>query len=349
MVGIDTSQKTTATSGRLDREGLDARQGGDSRRRISIIVPVYDEEENIRPLYQRIRETADGLGDPWELVFVDDGSRDQSLQIMQSLSFSDPRVKVAKLRRNYGQTAALAAGFDIAEGDVLIPLDADLQNDPADIPPLLAKLDEGYDIVSGWRKNRKDPFFSKSLPSWISNRLASAFSGVHLHDYGCTLKAYRRDIIEELNLYGEFHRFIPALASDVGARVAEIEVTHHARRFGRTKYGPGRILRGFLDLVTLKLLLAYQNRPMQLFGRLGLFSLGLGAASGIATLAMKVFIDADITGNPFLYTAILGLITGVQFIGLGFLGEMHTRTYYESQGKRIYAIHKDSRPARNAP
>jgi glycosyltransferase involved in cell wall biosynthesis len=305
---------------------------------LSVVIPVYNEEENIPDLYRKTREVLDSLGSSWELIFVDDGSRDNSLECMRVISYADPRVKVIKLRRNYGQTAALSAGFDHAQGEIIITMDADLQNDPADIPRLLDKLDEGYDIVSGWRKARKDAALTRIVPSLLANRLISLLSGVPLHDFGCTLKAYRKEIINYIRLYGDSHRFIPALATAAGARIAELEVQHHPRKFGRSKYGISRTLRVTLDLITMKLLLAYWNRPMWAFGGLGFLLMGLGAACALVVVLMRLIADFDMTGNPLLYMAILALISGTQLIGLGFLGELNIRTYYESQGKTTYII-----------
>lgn len=305
---------------------------------ISVVVPVYDEEESVSELYERVKAVLEQLGRTWELIFVDDGSQDRSPELLDAISFSDPHVKVVKLRRNFGQTAALSAGIDHAQGSVIIPMDADLQNDPADIPRLLFKLEEGYDIVSGWRKSRKDSFISRNLPSFLANKLASWVSGVRLHDYGCTLKAYRREVLERIHLYGELHRFIPALASSVGARIAEIEVTHHPRKFGKSKYGFTRTFRVIVDLITLKLLLAYYSRPMRVFGGVGFLILGLGGLSGIATILMKLFLGMDMTGNPLLFVTILAIIGSIQLIGLGFLGEINMRTYYEVQRKPIYIV-----------
>lgn len=304
---------------------------------ISVIAPVYNEEESIVGLYAKVKAAMEELGAPWELILVDDGSQDRSAQLMDSLSCNDFHVKTVKLRRNFGQTAALSAGIDQAQGDVIIPIDADLQNDPEDIAVLLAKMDEGYDVVSGWRKCRKDPL-SKRIPSFFANKLASWLTGVHLHDYGCTLKAYRREVLQGIHLYGELHRFIPALASSLGAKVGEVEVNHHPRLFGKSKYGLTRTLKVVLDLLTLKLLLAYYNRPMRIFGGMGLLCLALGWVSAIITVMMKLLADFNMTGNPFLFITILAVLSGVQLIGMGFLGELNMRTYYESQRKPIYVI-----------
>ena len=305
---------------------------------ISVITPVYNEEENLPLLFQRLLAVLEELEYTWELIFVDDGSQDGSFDVLKTICRREPRVKVVKLRRNFGQTSALAAGFDYARGDVLVTLDSDLQNDPADIPRLLMKLDEGYDIVSGWRKARTDPLISKRLPSMLSNKLASWVTGVPLHDNGCTLRAYRREVIDEIHLYGDLHRFIPALASSIGARMTEIEVKHHPREYGKSNYGITRIVRGMLDLITLKLLLDYMTRPMRIFGSLGLLTMGAGALFGVATLAMKALMGADVTGNPLLYLGILFVIVGVQFVGLGFVGELTMRTYHETQQKPTYVV-----------
>ena len=305
---------------------------------ISVVIPVYDEEENLLSLYQGIERVFEELDEPWELVFVDDGSSDASFARLKSICHRDSHVKVIRFRRNFGQTSALAAGFDYARGDVIVTMDADLQNDPGDIPRLLSKLDDGYDIVSGWRRARKDKFLAKRLPSLISNRIASWITGVELHDYGCSLKAYRHEIVENIHLYSDFHRFLPALASAVGARVAEVEVTHKARENGKSKYGPGRIVRGLLDLITLKLLISYSTRPMQIFGGLGLLAAAAAGLSGIATLIMKIVMGMNITGNPLLYFTILLCLAALQFISLGFIGELTTRTYHESQRKPTYVV-----------
>jgi glycosyltransferase involved in cell wall biosynthesis len=308
--------------------------------RISVVIPVYNEEENIPGLYGRVKEILETLPCEWELVLVDDGSKDNSFALMCAISRNDPKVKVVKLRRNYGQTAALSAGFDQAEGEVIITLDADLQNDPADIPRLLAKLDEGYDIVSGWRKTRKDPKITRILPSFFANKLISFLTGVRLHDNGCTLKAYRGEILKNIRLYGEFHRFIPALATSAGAQIAELEVNHHPRKFGKSKYGLTRIMRVVLDLITLKLLLAFHTRPMWIFGGVGFLMLGFGALCAFSVIIMKLLINMDITGNPLLYITLFSIISGTQLIGLGFLGEINIRTYYEAQGKTPYIIQR---------
>ncbi len=304
--------------------------------RLSVIIPVYNEEESLPALYA---EVVAGLGVlDWELILVDDGSRDGSWPLMAGLAADDGRVRAIRLRRNFGQTAAMAAGFDAARGDVVVPLDADLQNDPADIPRLLAKLAEGYDVVSGWRKERKDKLLLRRLPSLIANGLISRMTGVHLHDYGCTLKAYRRDVLQQVNLYGELHRFVPALASMVGARVTELPVHHRPRLAGVSKYGIDRTLRVILDLITVKFLLKYATRPMQLFGKWGAAAFAGGAICGATTLYMKLFEGLAMNRNPLLILTAFLLFSGVNFLALGLLGELVTRTYHEVQNKPIYNI-----------
>jgi glycosyltransferase involved in cell wall biosynthesis len=305
---------------------------------LSIVVPIYNEVENIQALYEEIDDALTGTGLDFEVVLVDDGSRDGSFAALEALAKADSRFKVIRLRRNFGQTAAMAAGFDAAKGEVIIPMDGDLQNDPADIPKLLAKVKEGYDVVSGWRQVRQDTFLSRRLPSILANGLISRMTGVPLHDYGCTLKAYRREVLSEVNLYGELHRFVPALASQVGAQVTEIAVNHRPRRAGTSKYGIDRTLRVILDLITVKFLLKYSSRPLQLFGKWAAGTFGLAALSGLTTLYMKVFEGFSMNRNPLLILTAFLLFTGVQFIVLGLLGELVTRTYHESQGKPIYTV-----------
>lgn len=305
---------------------------------LSIVVPIYNEEENVTALYENICGALGQTGLEYELILVDDGSSDGSFSLLKGLAAGDSRVKVIRFRRNFGQTAAMAAGFDAASGSVIIPMDGDLQNDPADIPRLLAKLNEGYDVVSGWRSNRKDTFVTRKIPSMLANALISTLTGVHLHDYGCTLKAYRREVLEGINLYGEMHRFVPALASQVGAKVAELPVNHHQRLYGKSKYGISRTLRVILDLMTVKFLLAYSTKPIQLFGKWGVYTLCAGFFTGALTLYMKLFEHISMNRNPLLIMTAFLLFMGVQFIVLGLLGELNARTYYESQGKPIYVV-----------
>jgi glycosyltransferase involved in cell wall biosynthesis len=305
---------------------------------LSIVVPIYNEEDNVPILHSRITEALERSGLAYELILVDDGSSDNSYAGLKRLAAKDPRVKVVKLRRNFGQTAAMAAGFDLACGRVVVPMDGDLQNDPLDIPLLLARIDEGYDVVSGWRKDRKDTFINRRLPSILANSFISRMTGVHLHDYGCTLKAYRRDVLEDVNLYGEMHRFVPALASQFGARVTEMPVRHHERLHGVSKYGISRTMKVILDLMTVKFLLSYSTKPIQLFGRWGIYTLGAGFLTGSATIYMKLFEQISMNRNPLLILTAFLLFMGVQFIVLGLLAELSARTYYEAQGKQIYNI-----------
>jgi len=305
---------------------------------LSIVVPIHNEEDNLLALRDAITAALAESGLSYELILVDDGSTDGSFPLLKTIAGTDSRVKVIRFRRNFGQTAAMAAGFDAAAGRVVVPMDGDLQNDPADIPLLLAKIDEGYDVVSGWRKDRKDTFINRKLPSILANGLISLMTGVHLHDYGCTLKAYRREVLEGINLYGEMHRFVPALASQFGARVTELPVRHHPRLHGKSKYGISRTLRVVLDLMTVKFLLYYSTKPIQLFGKWGIYTLTAAFLSGLATLYMKLFEQVSMNRNPlFILTAFL-LFMGVQFIVLGLLGELNARTYYEAQGKPIYVV-----------
>jgi glycosyltransferase involved in cell wall biosynthesis len=315
---------------------------------LSIVVPIYNEEDNILPLNDAVVSALAGSGLEYELILVDDGSSDASFRRCKEAAEKDQRVKVVRLRRNFGQTAAMAAGFAVASGRVIVPMDGDLQNDPADIINLLEKLDSGYDVVSGWRKERHDTFVSRKLPSLIANRLISWFTGVHLHDYGCTLKAYRREVLEGVNLYGEMHRFMPALASQMGARVAELPVRHHARRFGASKYGISRTTRVILDLMTVKFLLSYSTRPIQLFGRWGIYTLFVGCLSGGLTVYMKLAEHMNMNRNPLLILTAFLLFSGVQFIVFGLLGELNARTYYETQGKPIYAVRETINVKREA-
>lgn len=305
---------------------------------LSVVIPIYYEEENIQPLYDAVTAALESTGLSYEIITVDDGSGDGSFAALKALALVDTRLRVIRFRRNFGQTAAMAAGFEAARGKVIIPMDGDLQNDPADIPLLLAKIEEGVDVVSGWRKDRQDAFFSRTLPSRIANGLISRMTGVHLHDYGCTLKAYRREVLEGIGLYGEMHRFVPALASRVGAKVIELPVRHHPRLHGQSKYGISRTMRVILDLITVRFLLSYATKPIQLFGKWGIYALLLAMLTGGTTLYMKLFNDYSMNRNPLLIlTAFLGFM-GVQFIVLGLLGELNARTWYESQGKPVYTV-----------
>jgi glycosyltransferase involved in cell wall biosynthesis len=305
---------------------------------LSIVIPLLNEEENIPELYRELSEVLAEINKESEIVFVDDGSTDSSLQLLTDLQGKDPRVVVISFRKNFGQTAAMAAGFDYARGEIIITMDADLQNDPRDIPKLLAKVDEGFDVVTGWRYDRKDPFINRRLPSMIANKIISRTTGVNLHDYGCTLKAFRKEVIKTIKLYGEMHRFIPAIASGMGISIAEVKVNHRARRFGSSKYGISRTFRVILDLLTVKFLLSYSTRPIHVFGMFGLASSGLGFLIGIILIIQRQFWGIPMGDRPMLLLAILLLFMGVQFITIGLLAELQARTYHESQDKPIYYV-----------
>ncbi|MBX3413042.1 MAG: glycosyltransferase family 2 protein [Pirellulales bacterium] len=305
---------------------------------VSVVVPIYNEIEGIDALYAALRPVLVRLGRPFEMILVDDGSTDGTSAALDALASRDPAVKVIHFRRNFGQSAAMAAGLHMARGDAIVTLDADLQNDPEDIPLLLAELDKGYDLVHGWRRDRQDELVRRKLPSRIANWLIARVTHFPVHDLGCTLKAMRREIAEELDLYGEMHRFIPILAHGRGARCVEIVTRHHPRRFGTSKYGLSRTVRVLLDLLTVKYMIHYLGSPMKLFGLFGLACGGLGTLSGMATLLMKLVGGVDMTGNPLLLLTSFALLAGLQFIVMGMLGEIGVRTYYESQGKRPYAI-----------
>jgi glycosyltransferase involved in cell wall biosynthesis len=306
---------------------------------ISIVIPLYNEEENVRELHSRLKPVLEAIGDEYEIIFIDDGSTDNTLPLLQDIQASDNTVTILSLRRNFGQTAAFAAGFDYSRGDVIVTMDGDLQNDPNDIPKLL-ELMKDNDLVSGWRRQRKDPFLSRRLPSIIANSLISKVTGVNLHDYGCSLKAYRRDVIKNLKLYGEMHRFIPAVASWYGVRIAEVETTHHPRLRGKSKYGISRTMKVVLDLITVKFLQSFSTKPLQFFGPIGLFSCTLGFLISLYLSLEKIFSGRDIGGRPLLLLGALLIIVGVQFIGMGLLGEMMVRVYHETQKKPIYVIKK---------
>ncbi len=307
---------------------------------LSIIVPVFNEQENLPLLYQAVIQSIMPLHKSWELVLVDDGSRDNSVKVLEDLAACDPdHVRVVELRRNFGQTAAIAAGIDYSVGEIIVLMDADLQNDPADVPMMLAKIDEGYDLVSGWRKFRQDDM-SRTLPSRFANALISWATGVHLHDYGCTLKAYRREVITGFRLYGEMHRFIPAYASSVGARMIELPVNHHPRKFGKAKYGLERTFKVILDLVTVKFLSSYASKPIYLFGGAGasmiLISLALLVYLGIRRVAVGI----PVLTSPFFIISIMVFTMGFQSILMGLIAELQMRTYHESQNKRTYTVRR---------
>jgi glycosyltransferase involved in cell wall biosynthesis len=305
---------------------------------LSIFLPVYNEEENLDLLNRKLADAMAQLGRTYEIIYVDDGSTDGSLKILRDLASRDKRVRVIALRRNYGQTAAMSAGIDHSRGEILIPMDADLQNDPLDIQRLLDKLDEGYDVVSGWRKDRKDKMLTRRMPSQMANRLISIISGVHLHDYGCSLKAYRREVMTDVKLYGEMHRFIPIYATWAGARVAEIPVNHHARHAGKSKYGLSRTIKVVYDLMTIKFMANYWTKPLYLFGTAGFICLILSFISFVAALYYRFVEGVHLNRMPLATLTMIMFAMGVQFIFMGLIAEMVVRTYHESQDKPIYLI-----------
>ena len=306
--------------------------------KITVVIPVYNEEENLALLYDELTEVMKALDRPYEILFVDDGSKDRSLTILQSMQEADPKVLVVQFRRNFGQTAAMSAGFDFSSGDVIITMDGDLQNDPRDIPRFLEKIEEGFDVVTGWRHQRKDKFLSRRLPSIIANKIISWTTGVALHDYGCTLKAFRKEVIKNIRLYGEMHRFIPAIASGMGISFTEIKVNHRARRFGTSKYGISRTIRVVLDLITVKFLLSYATRPIQIFGLLGVISGTAGFLLALVMTIQRQFFDVPLSDRPLLLLAIVLIFIGIQFVSIGLIGELQARTYHESQEKPVYYV-----------
>jgi glycosyltransferase involved in cell wall biosynthesis len=305
---------------------------------ISVVIPLLNEEDSIEPLAEQTIAALEKLGKTYEIIFIDDGSTDSTFEKLQRLHKTCSNVRVIRFRRNFGQTAAFSAGFDFARGAVVITMDGDLQNDPNDIGKLLEKIDEGYDVVSGWRVNRQDTFITRKLPSRIANGLISRVTGVRLHDYGCSLKAYRSEVVKNIHLYGEMHRFIPALASWIGVRVAEVPVNHSARKYGKSKYNLSRTIRVILDLFTVKFLLDYATRPIQIFGLLGITSLTAGLLLGGYLTILRLFFATPLSDRPILLFAVLLVMLGVQLITMGLLGEIIVRTYHESQGKAIYVI-----------
>lgn len=305
---------------------------------LSFVIPLYNEADNLPQLYDEMVDSCSRLAKSYEIIFVDDGSWDESFIVLKNIQKKDPRIKIIRLRKNFGQTAALSAGFDYAKGEIIITLDADLQNDPQDFPLLIEKIEQGHDIVSGWRQKRKDKFLTRRVPSAINNWLISFITGVKLHDYGCTLKAFRKDVIKNINLYGELHRFIPAIASHRGVSVAEVKVNHRLRLYGKSKYKLTRFIKVFLDLLTVKFLLSYSTRPLQIFGILGLLSGGTGFILGLLLSYQRLILKVGISGRPLLLLAILLMVIGIQFISLGLLAEIMVRAYHESAKKRIYFI-----------
>lgn len=309
---------------------------------LSLIIPVYNEADNLPHLRAAVADALGELRRPYEVIFVDDGSSDGSAELLQCFAASDPNIKVISFRRNFGQTAAMMAGIAHATGEIMVPLDADLQNDPHDIARLLAKLDEGYDVVSGWRKDRQDPWLSRTLPSAVANWLISSISGVHLHDYGCTLKAYRSSVLKGVRLYGEMHRFIPIYSAWQGGRICEIPVRHHPRRFGTSKYGARRIFKVVLDLLVVKFLSRYDTKPIYVFGFFGALFFLASLLSGIAAVILKLFFGVSFIQTPLPLLTVMGLILSVMTLLMGLLAELLVRVYYESQGKPTYLI-RDTR------
>lgn len=313
---------------------------------LTVVVPVYNEKESVEKLCERLHESLSRIQRSYEIILVDDGSTDNTWSLMEACADRYPHLRLLRFRRNFGQTAAMSAGFHHAKGEIIVTLDADLQNDPDDIPKLLERMDKGYDVVSGWRKERKDPFLNRRLPSIIANWLISRITGVYLHDYGCTLKAYRRDVIKDVHLYGEMHRFIPALASWVGGKLDEVVVGHHARQFGQSKYGISRTFRVILDLITVKFLLRYSMGPMQMFGKIGLFFalpglllFGVMILGHVSYLLFDTTLASELVKRPFwIVSGTMLIFLGMQFISMGLLAEIQIRTYHESQSKRTYVI-----------
>jgi glycosyltransferase involved in cell wall biosynthesis len=317
---------------------LPQQAGQTSAPNVSIIIPIFNEIENVQSLYQNLRTAMESTGYTWEVIFVDDGSTDGSTAVLRKLHAEQAGVGVVELRRNFGQTAAMAAGFDHAEGEVIIAMDGDLQNDPKDIPRLIQKLDEGYDVVSGWRADRQDGFWFRRLPSRMANWLISRTTGTYLHDYGCTLKAYRREIVQELKLYGEMHRFIPALLAGNGASIAELPVNHRARRYGRSKYGISRTIRVFLDLLLVKFSLSFLTKPLQIFGLVGLLTFLPGTLICAYLVFGRIFLGQNLADRPLFLLGILLTVVGTQFVSIGILAEIQIRTYHESSNKPIYLV-----------
>ncbi|MBU1568781.1 MAG: glycosyltransferase family 2 protein [Proteobacteria bacterium] len=307
---------------------------------LSVVIPLLNEEDNIPLLYDELKEVLEALNDEYEILFIDDGSTDRSLELLRNLQNNDNHVVVINFRKNFGQTAAMAAGFDFAQGDVIITMDADLQNDPKDIPRLLEQIKAGNDVVTGWRFDRKDAFINRRLPSIIANKIISKTTGVNLHDYGCTLKAFRKEVIKSVKLYGEMHRFIPAIASGMGIDFTEVKVNHRARRFGASKYGISRTIRVVLDLMTVKFLLSYSTRPIQVFGLMGVVSGGIGFLIALIMTFQRQFMGVPLSDRPMLFLAVLLIFVGIQFISLGLIAELQARTYHESQNKPVYHIKK---------
>ncbi len=318
---------------------------------LSVVIPVFNEAENLEPLYKELAAELPKLKHSYEILYIDDGSQDGSFDVLKRIQMRDKRVKVIRLRKNFGQTAALSAGFDYSRGEVIITLDADLQNDPADFAMLLAKLDEGYDIVAGWRRRRFDRFLTRRLPSILANRLISRITGVRLHDYGCTLKAFRHEVVKSIKLYGELHRFIPAIASNIGVTIAEVSVNHRPRIHGKSKYTIFRAVRVVLDILTVKFLLSYSTKPLQIFGLCGLISGGLGSILLLILGYQRLILKISMANRPLLLLSILLTILGIQFITLGLLAEIMVRAYHEAAGKTTYFVREvlEARPGKENP
>ncbi len=309
---------------------------------ISVVIPLLDERDNLRPLHEELGREMAKLGHSYELLFIDDGSTDGSAEVLREIKERDPHTRVIRLAKRSGQTAALACGFDHAGGRIVVAIDADCENDPADIGRLLAPIEEGYDLVSGWRVGRwQNAFLTRRIPSVTANWLISWITGTRLHDYGCTFKAYRRDLVQRFRLYGEMHRFLPAIAAELGARICEVEVGFRQRRAGRSKYGMGRIVRTLLDLITVKFLSAYSTRPIQVFGLIGVVLGGAGSLWTASLVFEKVVLGHSLGNRPALLLAVLLVMVGIQFVSLGLLGEMLARTYHESQNKPVYVIKEE--------
>ncbi len=304
---------------------------------LSVVVPIYNEEENVPLLYKEITDAVDGIYKDFEIIFINDGSSDQSLPRLEDLNRADSRVKIINFRKNFGQSTAISAGFDYCKGEIVVALDGDLQNDPADIPMMVEKVLEGYDIVNGWRKSRKDSL-SKKIPSYFGNKLISFITKVKLHDYGCTLRAFRREVVKNLKLYGEMHRYIPAIASKMGIKSVEVPVNHRERKYGKSKYGLSRTFRVVLDLISLKYLLSFSHRPLQMFGGMGIMMMSIGFLLGLYLTYVKYILDEAIGGRPLLFVTVLAIFLGVQLITLGLIAEMLTRVYHEGLDKNVYSV-----------
>jgi glycosyltransferase involved in cell wall biosynthesis len=316
----------------------------DNEQGISVVIPVYNEEESIPALYEELKAVLVKMGEPHQIILVDDGSSDRSIEVIEQVAAGDSSVEVLEFRRNFGQTAAMAAGFAHARMPIVVALDADLQNDPSEIPRLVTTLRQGYDLVAGWRKDRKDKFVSRRLPSLIANRIISLCTNVHLHDYGCTLKAMTLEVAQGIRLYGEMHRFIPALADEMGAKIVELPVRHRERQFGSSKYGISRTIRVILDLITVKFLLGYSKRPIHFFGTIGFLTSGLGSLILSVITCQRFLLGVPMGNRPVLPLGVMLVLIGIQFIVFGLLAEVLARTYYESQHKNIYVVRRVRRP-----